>query len=133
MLPFEPIVQTEAQNAYAAALFARLNQVALLQPAVVDIGDWHPQLNSCHANVTELCAHDRSYSPVRGWLYFDFGGYLDRVQFLAHSAIRAPNGNLYDITPSQATQQYPFLAAVEPEAEYRALIESGVVRLWHLK
>ena len=133
MLPFGPIVQTDAQNAYAAALYARVNEAALLQPAVVEIGDWQPQLNDCHANVTEACAHDPSYLPVRGWLYFDFGGLIDRVQFLAHSAIRAPDGVVYDITPQQASQQYPFLAAVEPEVNYRALVESGVVRLWHIK
>jgi hypothetical protein len=114
-------------------LFARVHQAAVLNWAEVSIGDWKPQLNECHGNVTELCAHDPSYTPVRGWLYFDFGGLLDCVQFLAHSAVRAPDGKLYDITPAIASQQYPFLAAEESEREYAALIQSGVTELWHIK
>lgn len=125
--------QTDAQNVYAGKLFARVKQAVMLKRAEVAIGEWKPSGNECHGNVTELCAHDPSYAPVRGWLYFDFGGHLDRVQFLAHSAVRAPDGELYDITPSRASQQYPFIAAEESEAEYAALVQGGVTRVWHIK
>src|SRR5689334_12473115 len=118
MSSFDASHQTPAHNAYAASLFARVHEAVVLGWAEVEIGDWRPGAKDCHANVTTLCAHDSAYSSVRGWLYFDFGGCLDRVQFLAHSAVRGPDGTLYDITPSQASQQYPFVAANLSEHEY---------------
>lgn len=133
MFSFDASHQTSEQNEYAANLFARMHEAVNLRWADVEIGNWRPKANDCHANVTELCAHDPTYSPVRGWLYFDFGGYLDRVQFLAHSAVRAPDGMLYDITPSQASQQYPFLSANLPDQEYEALVTSGAIQLWHVR
>jgi len=133
MFSFGASHQTPSQNEYAASLFAHVHDAVILRWAEVEIGEWRPEASDCHANVTELCAHDPTYSPVRGWLYFDFGGYLDRVQFLAHSAVRAPDGTLYDVTPSRASQQYPFLSANLPDHEYVALITSGVTRLWHVK
>lgn len=125
--------QTPAQFEYAASLFNRLHEAVILRWTEVAIGEWRAEANECHANVTKLCAHDAAYSPVHGWLYFDFGGYLDGVQFLAHSAVRGTDGTLYDITPSHASQQYPFLVANLSEQEYKALIASGVTRLWHMK
>ena len=133
MFNFDASHQTPAQNEYAASLYARGHEAVILSRAEVVVGDWHPTANDCHGNVTEFCAYDPAYSPVRGWLYFDFGGYLDRVQFLPHSAVRAPDEGLYDITPSQASQQYPFLVADLPEQDYAALITSDVTRLWHIK
>jgi hypothetical protein len=87
MFSFGASHQTPSQNEYAASLFAHVHDAVILRWAEVEIGEWRPEASDCHANVTELCAHDPTYSPVRGWLYFDFGGYLDRVQFLAHSAV----------------------------------------------
>ena len=43
--------------------------------------------------------------------------------FLAHSVVRAPDGELYDITPLNTPRQYPFIIAKEPEAEYVSLVE----------
>lgn len=124
--------QTPEQNAYAARLFSRLGEAVMLRRMDINIGDWRPVENECHANVSQVYLHSNSYLLVRGWLYFDFGGALDRVQFLAHSAIRAPNGELWDITPSQASQDYPFIAAEEPEEQFAVLVEGGVIRLWHV-
>lgn len=73
------------------------------------------------------------YSPVRGWLYFDFVDLLPFVLFNAHSVVRDPEGSLWDITPAQASQPYPFLMAEESNEEYAALIQSGVSRIRHVK
>jgi hypothetical protein len=118
---------------YGARLYGRREQAVMLQWANFSSVGWLPRPNECHRNVTEVCEHDESYSPVRGWLYFDFGGLLAGVKFVAHSALRSPNGILYDITPARASQQYPFIVAEEPEAEYASLVESGVTQLWHVK
>ena len=56
------------------------------------------------------------------------------MQFLAHSAIQAPDGMLYDITPSNASQQYPFIIAEESEEDYARLVEGeGINCIWYLK
>jgi hypothetical protein len=125
--------QTPEQNDYAAKLYARLGEAVVLRRMELEVGGWQPLAKGCHTNATQVHLRDASYAPVRGWLYFDFGGYLDHVQFLAHSVVRAPNGELWDITPVQPAQAYPFILAVESEEDYAALIAGGVVRLWHPK
>lgn len=126
-----PQPHTQEQDDYAAGLYARLTECAVLRRVEVASEGWTPQANECHANVTEWCTRYPEYEIVRGWLYFDFGGVLGRVQFLAHSAVRAPDGLLYDITPSQASQEYPFLTANLSEDDFAALVQGGTTRLWH--
>ena len=127
----EPQPQTPAQDEYAARLYERLGECVLLRRAEVNIGDWRPRENECHANVTQWCLNNPQYEIVRGWLYFHVEGALGRVQFLAHSAVRAPDGFLYDITPSRATQDYPFLSSNLTEEEFSAMVQGGIARLWH--
>lgn len=126
-------VQPDDLNAYAARLFARIGDAVMLQRVEVNLDGWTPQLNECHANATEIHSRNGAYVPVRGWLYFDFGGLLDRVQFLAHSAVLTPDGELCDVTPSVASQDYPFISAEESEEDYAALVQGGVTRIWHTK
>lgn len=132
MFTFETPTQTLEHNELAALLYSRLNEAVMLKRMDVNIGEWRPSQNECHANVTQIHLHDSSHTPVRGWLYFDFGGALDRVQFLAHSVIRAPNGELWDVTPSMASQEYPFIADDGPEEAFASLVTNGVIRLWHV-
>lgn len=125
--------QTEAQNQYAAKLFARLGEAVMLQRVEVNLDGWRPKENECHRNASEIHLRNPSYTPVRGWLYFDFGGLLDRVQILAHSAVRTPDGELCDVTPSHTSRFYPFIPAEESEEGFAALVEGGVAALWHIK
>ena len=116
----------------AAGIYARRDEAAILPVAEVAMGDWKPQPNQCHQNVTDWCENNPDYKPVRGWLYFSFFGLLGRVLFEAHSAVRAPDGKIYDITPSFAMSQYPFIVAKETEEEFAELVsEKGVTQLWH--
>jgi hypothetical protein len=133
MWKIETPEQTPEQNAYAAILYTRIGEAVMLRRKEIKFDEWRPVENECHANATQIHLQDPSYTPVRGWLFFDFGGYLDRVQFLAHSVVRAPNGELWDITPSRASQDYPFIPAQESEEEFKALVEGGTIRLWHIK
>ena len=125
--------EDSALKLYAARLYARVNEASVLECCDVSIGDWHPTENECHGNVTTLCEHDPDYEPIRGWLYLDFGGVMDRVKFVAHSAVRAPDGVLYDITPSSVPHQYPFICAEESEDDYAQRVEDGTVFVWHIK
>jgi len=70
---------------------------------------------------------------VRGWLYFYFGGHFHYVLFNAHSAVQTPEGDLCEVTPSFASQPYPFIVAEESEEEYAAFVEGhGIRRLMHV-
>lgn len=43
---------------------------------------------------------------------------------VAHSAVKAPDGALYDITPTNASQDYPFIESKLSEEEYAELVET---------
>jgi hypothetical protein len=117
---------------YAEALHSRASEAILLKRAVIENGDWEPQANMCHHNVSMWCEQKTDYSPVRGWLYFDMPG-LNYVRFVAHSAVRAPDGELYDITPSNAQQDYPFIESGLSEDEYAELVEDrGYGEIQHI-
>ena len=120
------------KHKYAARLYERRSESVVLKRAEVSIGDWRPLPNQCHHNVTEWCAHDERYKPVRGWLYFDLAP-LNCAKFVSHSAVRAPDGHLYDITPTSLPCLYPFIPTEESEEEYAAMNESGITELWHGK
>ena len=118
---------------YTQRLYLRVGQGEVAPPARVSIDDWTPVENDCHANVTTWCKSSNGFEIVRGWLYFDLAGLLPYVLFNAHSVIRDSAGELWDITPSRATDQYPFLVAEEAEDVYAQFIEGGVTRLRHYK
>jgi hypothetical protein len=114
-------------TAYAIKLYARRSEGMLLKSASAKFQGWQPQLNMCHNNVATWCDYDPSYRPVRGWLYIELAGI-----FLAHSVVRIPNGELRDITPSNASQKYPFIIAEESETEYEELImRRGISQVVH--
>ena len=110
--------------AYAAQLYRRRAEGVIVRPATVQIGDWTPDEHECHGNVTTLCEVSSNHSPVRGWLYFDFGGFLAYVRFNTHSVVIDEHGELLDITPTRASERYPFIRAEEGEKEYANLIEA---------
>jgi hypothetical protein len=125
--PLPPVELPE----YSQVLFRRRLEGVLVRRAAVSIGKWEPTPNTCHSNVDQWCRHMTEYAPIRGWLYFDFEDALPHVMFNAHSVVRAPDGQLLDITPSQASRRYPFLIATEPEEEYFRLIDGGAHRIKH--
>ena len=110
-------------NQYAKGLNSRVGEAVGLKRAVIENGDWVPQPNMCHHNVSIWCEHNPEYQPVRGWLYFALPG-VSYSKFVAHSAVRTPYGELFDITPSSATQDYPFIAGDLSEDEYAQLVEA---------
>ena len=118
---------------YTAALRERLSEGVDVPPATVSIGDWTPQPNQCHDNVTTWCENNSDYQVVRGWLYMDMAGQFNYEVFLAHSVVRDKEGQLWDITPKQALQEYPFIGAAESEEEYATLVGQGATRLVHYK
>lgn len=108
---------------YAESLYSRVGEAVILKRAVIEGGNWQPEPNMCHHNVTIWCSHNAEFTPARGWLYFNLPG-LIFVKFVAHSAVEAPEGELFDITPSNASQDYPFITSGLSEEEYAAIIEA---------
>lgn len=119
-------------NAHAKSLMSRVADAAPAHQLRVQIGDWKPQEKMCHHNVTYFCEKNQEYQPVRGWLYFDLPG-LSFAKFVSHSVIQAPDGKLYDITPSSASQTHPFLASNLSEDDYAELIEGHGASELHAK
>lgn len=109
---------------YAKELYTRSRKAVMLKRAVIEGGDWQPEANMCHHNVTEWCQYKPNYKPVRGWLYFDLPG-RNYVKFVAHSAVLTPESELYDITPSNASQDYPFVESGLSEKVYAEIVETN--------
>jgi hypothetical protein len=105
---------------YVADLFRRRDEAVIVPRAVMHGGNWQPQPKCCHDNVDVYCYFEKDYKPVRGWLFFDYGYMLDRVAFLQHSILMFPDGHLLDITPSNASQNYPFLRVYESDEDFFA-------------
>jgi hypothetical protein len=76
---------------YGQMLMQHAGEAQRLRRAEVRARDWTPQSNRCHENVTIWCESNDGYLPVRGWLFFDRPG-LQHARFVAHSAVRAPDG-----------------------------------------
>ena len=108
---------------YAETLYARIDEAVTLQRAEIEGGDWQPEPNMCHQNVTTWCELKPDFKIARGWLYFDLPG-LNYVKFVAHSAVIDPSGELCDLTPSNASQDYPFILSRLSEDEYASLVET---------
>jgi hypothetical protein len=63
------------------------------------IDDWRPQMGQCHDNIsTAIRLLGPDHTSVRGWLLMEYPGF-DHIRLVAHSILRAPDGQLVDITP----------------------------------
>jgi hypothetical protein len=122
-----PIETQAALDEYVATLYRRRTEAVYLKPLDVVVGKWRPREHECHANVNSLCDISSEYTPARGWLLFDFGGFLDHVRFSAHSAVRVADGAVLDITPSQTSRPYPFISAGIDDADYIQLVAGRLV------
>ncbi len=108
---------------YARSLYSRIGEAILLPHKLINSGEWEAKQRMCHHNVSELHLFDCRYIPVRGWFYFDLPG-LGVVKFVAHSAIRTPEGEIIDITPSDTHNDYPFLDGNLSEEQYEHVVEN---------
>jgi hypothetical protein len=119
---------------YVANLYDRRNEGGIIPGGRIEGTDWTPAFNDCHANVNALCGADPRYRPVRGWRYFDFHNFLSFVRFTAHSIVADASGRLWDITPSRASQHYPFILAEGTEEEFVQIVEvRGLGNLDHFR
>ncbi|MBD1548681.1 hypothetical protein [Roseibium aggregatum] len=88
------------RDEYERDICAR-SQTAILVPfrPGMGINGWEPKVADCHRNVDHWVEHHLDHTVVRGWLAFATF-YSDQVGYTAHSVVRAPDGELFDITPT---------------------------------
>jgi hypothetical protein len=118
-------------NQLAAELYERRHQSVFVPGAIAYIGDWTPAENQCHDNVDFWVKHNPTHGPVHGFLYFSFAGAMPYVWFNAHCIVRTEDDQLIDITPSKASQRYPFIEHFGP---WELFVEAGKqIRLEYLR
>lgn len=120
-------MKSEAElQALAVSLYARRGEAVVVPFSERSIDDWKPSEGQCHRNVDWWVLNTKS-TAIRGWLFFDFHntslGLIPFVRFTAHSLVQDEDGTLRDITPSKASQRYPFIRHDEGDGDFISLVE----------
>ena len=121
-------MKSEAElQALAASLYVRRTEAVVIPFSERSIGDWKPSDHECHRNIDWWVNNHPKTNAIRGWLLFDFYktsmGLLRLVRFTAQSLVEDEDGTLHDITPSRASQRYPFIRHNGSEEEFISLVE----------
>jgi len=114
----------------ARRLYRRRREGVIVPFVAVSLEDWKPQEQDCHANVNHwVLANDCRCSAVRGWTYIAHS-LRGCPSFVAHSVVETEDGNLIDITPTQARRRFPFIRDKGRRGEYFERLEKhGLIYL----
>jgi hypothetical protein len=114
-------------------LYERRHQAATIPFEAGTMESGPPTEHECHNNTDRWVREHQDHKSVRGWLVIDYNeatqGLFNNCKFIAHSVVEAPDGRLFDLTPSQASQRYPFLRHDGPEKEFVAFVQAGHTHL----
>ncbi len=83
--------------------------------------DWSPKPKYCHDNVAAWVSRCPQHKRIRGYVIFDLRPILGVWQVQAHSVVELEDGSLIDITPSGASQLYPFVRHIGTDEEFAAM------------
>lgn len=108
---------------YFKSLYLRISEARILKREKVKVENWEPTARMCHDNVDTFCDYKPDHTPVRGWLFFELKG-LNKVKFNAHSVVQTPQGDLIEITPSNASKEYPFIKSALSDDDYIDIIKN---------
>jgi hypothetical protein len=87
----------EKVKSYFDELYSRRDTGERLEPKPWKFANGEvPKPNDCHVNVDRWVAENPEHSAARGWVID--GGMGEHYNFVAHSAVRTPSGELIDIT-----------------------------------
>lgn len=107
---------------YGLGLYGKLGEAVRLCRVTAKIGNWSPQSHYCHDNVKAWVEHNPQHKQVYGFVFFDLS-LVGHVEFAAHSAIELEDGVHVDITPHNASGDYPFLRHTGTFDEFAAVAE----------
>lgn len=118
-------------EALSRQLYQRRHLGVLVPFGERSIDGWRPAHHQCHNNADYWAIKNPGDKAVRGWLVFDYytssKGLIPVVQFTAHSIVEAADGTLFDLTPSHASQLYPFLRHEGSNEEFVELVETDQI------
>jgi hypothetical protein len=77
-----------------------------------------PIANNCHHNAQEYEDIFLNSECIRGWLVIDGGITSKNIILLSHSAIRASDGQLYEITPIRSLDPRPFVESFLKDEDF---------------
>jgi hypothetical protein len=109
----------------AKAVVKRLDQSVILRRIVAHIGEWTPTVNRCHDNVAIWVAKNPQHKHVHGFIYMDLRPNAQYIRLMAHSAVETEDGTLCDITPHQASIDYPFIRHLGTDEEFELFGRAG--------
>jgi hypothetical protein len=98
------------RNNYDMSICKRLSQAERVRFQEVSLPNWCPTVADCHGNVDKWVEANPGTVAVRGWVtYADFGL---SIGLTAHSVVRGPDGQLFDITPLESRGVRPAMRFV---------------------
>jgi hypothetical protein len=121
----------ELKRQLAKRLYDLRHEGRIVEFAEAAIEDWQPKLKSCHENAAIWANSNKGWLVVHGWSIFEFSdpaecrllGIPRQFHFARHSVVMDPGGRLYDITPSEASRQYPFIPHPTGNADFEEIAE----------
>ncbi len=117
------------------ALAARLH--ALMPGEIVDTvvdrePGWTPEPARCHDNAAFWVASRAGYRRIPGWVPAPYLTFDNRLRFLSHSVVEAPDGALVDVTLG-ARDLHRFIRHPGAEDEfYAAVRDNGLPSIDHV-
>jgi hypothetical protein len=109
----------------ARRLYARRQTAAVVPYKMLDPGHLEGE---CHQNSERWARDNSGWKAIDGWLVFDYTSLeplsLPLVQFNPHSVVEDENGTRVDVTPSRASQRYPFLEHEGPRDDFIRIVEN---------
>jgi hypothetical protein len=94
------LTPASARRAYETDICLRLKDAKIIPFREVAVGGWRPKVAECHENVDAWVQANPQSRAIRGWVVFaSYGG--DALGLTAHSIVKGPDGELFDITPMQ--------------------------------
>src|SRR5271169_2065380 len=113
--------KTAKHQAPAARIYQRLDEAVIVPFEDCSSADFSPSPTDCHHNVNRWVEANPNHRAVRGWL--SFGPVLQVLRFNAHSVVCDENRTLFDLTPSDASQQHPFIPYEGMEEDFAELVK----------
>jgi hypothetical protein len=123
------LVDTDAISRLAVSVVKRMHQSVTLCRRVVHIGEWTPTVNRCHDNVAIWVAKRPQHKHARGFVYMDLRPNAQCIRLMAHSAVETEDGTLWDITPHEASVNYPFIRHLGTDEEFELFGRVGYLDL----